>query len=347
MRPRFPIGLLIIIVLLTITGFIALMNEWDLSFFTNPLYWAVMIVATFLMLIYNGIGTLIESDKYKALSADEQKAFLEAKETPFYQRLYDSAFGKQNEEEVGDIMMDHDYDGIHELDNKLPQWWLALFYFGVFFLFFYMFAYSFTDFAHQDVELENFNARHDKEVEEYLATVPQKTPEEMVFSTENFEAGKKIFNDNCVTCHNVDGGAANNSGANLTDDYWRNINSEELFHNIVNVVWKGSAYDKTMRAFGERGEILGNDVEKLAAYVTMLNQETDAADGKAPLGLVVKQWAKDPLPSDPSKIVDVVQYVQNAEGGDSQSEATTMDASSTEEVSEVAPKVDSTAVPTP
>ncbi len=322
MKPRFPIGILIVIVLIALTFFIGLMNEWDLSFLTNPLYWAVIVIVSFLMLIYNSVGSLVESEKFKSLSAAEQESYLEEKNKPFLERLYQSAFGKQSDKEEGEILMNHDYDGIHELDNKLPQWWLALFYFGVFFLFFYVISYAFTDFAHPEAELEAFNIQHDREVEEYLAMIPQKKPEEMTYDASNIEAGKKIFNDNCVTCHNLDGGAAGNSGANLTDDYWRNINKKAMYDNIVDVVWNGSAYDKTMRGFGARGEILGNDIEKLAAYVTFLNENTNAPDGKEPLGSVVKDWAQDPLPKDPLKIVNINSYFANTEDSGEETTAT-------------------------
>ncbi len=334
MKPRIPIGILIIIVLFVLTGFIGILNEWDLSFFTNPLYWAVCFIIIFLLVIYNGVSTLVESEKYKMLSKAKQQEFLIEKQTPFMTRLYKSAFGRQSENEEGEILLNHDYDGIHELDNKLPQWWLSLFYFGCFFLVIYMVAFSFTDFAHPEAEFQKFNQEHDREVEQYLATVPQVEPADMIFESSNKEAGKKIFNDNCVVCHNADGGAGGNSGANLTDDYWRNINKQELFDNIVDVVWNGSAYDKTMRGFGARGEILGNDIEKLAAYVTILNEDTNAPDGKEPLGSIVKEWAKDPLPNDPSKIVDVKSYFENDAAAEGSSEANPESEDTKQEVAE-------------
>lgn len=40
-----------------------------------------------------------------------------------------------------DVLLDHDYDGIKELDNKLPPWWLYLFYISVIFAFVYMIHY--------------------------------------------------------------------------------------------------------------------------------------------------------------------------------------------------------------
>lgn len=308
MRPRFPISLIIIICTLVISGFILFTSD-SFSFLFNPIFWAIIVIIAIGLFIYDGVSSLVENEKYKALTPVEKKAFLEERAKPFYKRLYDSAFGRQENVDENDLLLDHGYDGIQELDNKLPAWWLSLFYFGCFFLVFYIVAFSFTDFAHPLKELEKFDLKHNADVAKYLESVPQAKPEDMVFNPDYIQAGKKIYNDNCKKCHNEDGGATGNAGANLTDDYWRNINDPNLYANIVSVIWNGSKFDKTMVAFGAKNKILGNDIEKLAAYVYHLNQDTDAVNGKAPLGKVVKEWHKDPLPSNKNDIVDVFQYL--------------------------------------
>ncbi|MBT6745311.1 MAG: hypothetical protein HOB26_01995, partial [Flavobacteriales bacterium] len=36
-------------------------------------------------------------------------------------------------EDEAEIMMDHEYDGIRELDNNLPPWWVYMFYITIIF----------------------------------------------------------------------------------------------------------------------------------------------------------------------------------------------------------------------
>jgi cytochrome c oxidase cbb3-type subunit 3 len=56
------------------------------------------------------------------MTEEEKATFLQEKQVPYFKRLYDSAFKKQSDVEEKDILIDHGFDGIMELDNKLPKW---------------------------------------------------------------------------------------------------------------------------------------------------------------------------------------------------------------------------------
>ena len=52
------------------------------------------------------------------------------------------ATGLHIEEDEKDILIDHTYDGIQELDNPLPAWWKLIFYLGIIFAIFYFILYQ-------------------------------------------------------------------------------------------------------------------------------------------------------------------------------------------------------------
>jgi cytochrome c oxidase cbb3-type subunit III len=119
------------------------------------------------------------------------------------------------------LMTDHNYDGIMELDNPPPAWFQFLFYFTIAFAVIYMINYH---------VLSKQNSSLDEYMQEMSAANLQR--EELVKSgaliNENnvvaltdpadLDKGKEIFTANCVSCHNVDGGGG--VGPNLTDDNW-------------------------------------------------------------------------------------------------------------------------------
>ncbi|KAF5279628.1 hypothetical protein FQR65_LT15323 [Abscondita terminalis] len=110
---------------------------------------------------------LVENENFKRLSKDEQNIYLEQKKIPFLRRLWNSAVKKQSQKEEKDLIIDHGFDGITELDNALPKWWIGLFYFGNIFCVIYMLAYIFTDYAHQDAEYEKEQKTMLASIEEY------------------------------------------------------------------------------------------------------------------------------------------------------------------------------------
>ena len=115
--------------------------------FAQGIFWAVFAVAIVMLLIVNALNKVIEAEKFKRLSPEEQQEYLDEAKIGYFKRLFSSASKKQSDEEEEAIILDHGFDGIKELDNALPQWWLSLFYFGVIFMVVYMMAYSFTDLA--------------------------------------------------------------------------------------------------------------------------------------------------------------------------------------------------------
>ncbi len=285
MKQRTPvyINILIILTLLLVVYYMFVQNS---SFLSSPYFWGTVVIACIMAMIHGAIGDLIENDKFKNLSEEAKALYLEDKKKPYLKGLWDSAFKKQTAKEEKDILIDHGFDGIMELDNQLPKWWLGLFWFGVIYCIVYIVAYSFSDFANPIKEYDDEYKAQIASIQEYEKTAPQVTIETAVYSADNVAEGEEIYKTNCISCH-MDGGKGG-IGPNLTDNSWINQPEKTLFKNIFHVVWNGSPNNPTMVAFGANGQISGRDIEKVAAYLYHINQEvepiTTAQGGAAPQG---------------------------------------------------------------
>lgn len=262
--------------------------------FIQGIFWAVLAVAIVMLLIINALNKVVEAEKFKRLSEEDQQQYLESGKIGFFKRLFSSASKKQSDEEEEAIILDHGFDGIKELDNALPQWWLSLFYFGIVFMVVYVMAYSFTDFAHMDKEYTEEMAYKDK-VDSIWAVANDIDITGAINKSNDpaiVEQGAKLFAQNCVQCH-MEGGKGG-IGPNLTDDYWVNHVEDSLFKNIYHIVYNGSPKNPQMRAFGQRKELSGLAIEKIASYVYYINQKeatkTVAEGAAAPQGDLMEAW---------------------------------------------------------
>jgi len=196
-------------------------------------------------------------------------------------------------EKEADVLLDHDYDGIKELDNALPPWWKWGFYFTVIVAIIYLFRFHVigsgpTPLQEYDKEmtmaaakLENFKKNSKDAFDEKTVTLAD---------VKGIAEGKKIFTGTCFPCHGASG-EGNAVGPNLTDKYWLHGGSiGEVFKTITNGV-----PDKGMQAWGKT--FSPADVRNLASYVLSL-QGTNPPNAKAPQGNIyeaLKAAVKDSL----------------------------------------------------
>lgn len=178
-------------------------------------------------------------------------------------------------EEEESIMMDHEYDGIRELDNNLPPWWKWGFYITVIIAPIYLFYYHvYNRDGLQAAEYEISMAKANAEVEAYLIASALNVDEKSVVQlTEPTDVsdGKKIFDKNCVVCHGAGGEGV--VGPNLTDDYW-------IYEGDIVGVFSTVKYgaEKGMKSW--KDELNPVQIQQVSSYILTL----PAKEGKTPDG---------------------------------------------------------------
>lgn len=284
MKTRTPIS--IYIALTVVLMFASFQMFADESYFKTPFFWGLLVVVCLLLLIMDSIGDLVENANFKLLSAEEKQSYLNDKAIPYFQKLWNSAFRKQSPTEEKQLLIDHGFDGITELDNALPKWWLGLFYFTIGSCALYLIAFAFTDYAHPEAEYEDESRMQLASIKDYEKTAPPIDLETAAYNSENIAEGEQIFKTNCVSCHSESGKGG--IGPNLTDKQWINIKQKTLFKNVFWMLENGSPNNPAMRPFIKEGTISGREAEKVAAYIYHINQEkatiTEAQGGAAPQG---------------------------------------------------------------
>ena len=218
----------------------------------------------------------------------EYEESLSLKEITWYKNLMHKLTKTQPIENEADLLMDHDYDGIKELDNNLPPWWVYLFYIGIIFGVIYFARYEVFGGDDQETELKIEMAQAKVDVEEYLKTAPDLMDEKTVVlltDPESLATGKEIFTTNCAACHRADGGGQ--IGPNLTDKHWiLGGGIKNLFHTITN----GGRDGKGMISW--KGTLKPKEIQKVASYILSL-QGSNPKDPKAPDGEI---WVDESAP---------------------------------------------------
>jgi cytochrome c oxidase cbb3-type subunit III len=204
-----------------------------------------------------------------------------------------SVFSKLNQiltkstpiEREKDIMFEHDFDGIRELDSKIPPWFAWLFILTIIFAAYYMIDYHIVGSGQVMAEEYNEEVRIASLEREALiksgALVNEETVK-LLTDAADLQKGKEIFDANCIACHAVDGGGI--VGPNLTDDYWIHGGGiKNVFKTIkYGVVEKGMISWQT--------QLNANQMQDVASYIISLHGTTPVAP-KQPEGEIWKEEA--------------------------------------------------------
>lgn len=239
-----------------------------------------LIIITVLL---NSVKLLLGVEERMAAEA-EGKALEHEEELP---ALLDKLNASVSIEQEEDILMDHNYDGIRELDNNLPPWWKYGFYITIVFAVIYMYYFHVSHSGDlQIAEYNNEMKKAEADIAEYMKTAANMVDEtnvKLLTDAENIAKGKDLFMDNCSACHGRQG--QGQVGPNLTDDYWVHGGSiKDIFKTI-----KYGYPDKGMKSWKE--EIGPAQIASIASFIKSIHG-TNPAGAKAQQGeLYVEQTA--------------------------------------------------------
>ncbi len=183
-------------------------------------------------------------------------------------------------DEEQNLLLDHDFDGIKELNNKIPPWFMAIFYGTIIWALIYMVDYHI---------LGSGNVQEDEFTEEVRVAALEREilnksgallSEENVTITDDAAAlanGKDIFIKSCAACHGMNGEGL--VGPNFTDDYW-------VHGNKINDLFKIIKYGVPAKGMISWQTLLDpTQMQEVASYILTL-RGTNPANQKAPEGIL-------------------------------------------------------------
>ena len=233
---------------------------------------AVALIAVVLLIVfgflYFGLGEEIKREKKFALGFQKVKGYI---------------VGLKPIEKEKDIMFDHAYDDIRELDNKIPPWFNYLFYGSIIFSIFYMINYHIL--SSGDVQATEY-----KEELQFAEMQRIELVKSGALLDENtltalkdaaaIKSGKEIFLKNCTVCHTESG--AGLVGPNLTDDYW--IHGGGI--KDIYIVIKEGVPNKGMISWNQ--QLNPRQIQEVSSFILTL-RGTNPSNPKAPEGVLYVQ----------------------------------------------------------
>lgn len=210
--------------------------------------------------------------------------------TPFWEKIYDKAWALVPLEKEQDIDLGHEYDGIRELDNSLPPWWVYLWYATIIWGAAYVYVSHYSDY---DIGLSQADeylaevASFEIQQRKYLAAQKNRVDESNVtalMGEADIAAGEGIYNLNCVTCHGMKGEGG--IGPNMTDPNW--IHGGGI-KNIFKLI-KYGAPDMGMIAW--KSQLPPLAIQQVASYILTM-EGTNPPNAKAPQGEIYVEEAEE------------------------------------------------------
>jgi cytochrome c oxidase cbb3-type subunit III len=243
----------------------------------------VLVVAIYMLQVINYLTTEAAKEKAAKLGIVYQP------EISFWEKLWQQSNDFVPLEKESEILLEHSYDGIRELDNHLPPWWKGLFIGTIGFSFVYiLFFHVFNTFPSQQQEYDTEVAYAQEQAQKLKAANPvaaiDETNVEAATDAAALADGKQLFLNTCASCHRKDGGG--DIGPNLTDKYWLHGGSIKEIFKVVRHGVQGT----NMIAW--EGVISPDKMKSVASYILTM-QGTNPPNPKKPQGEIVKPEKKE------------------------------------------------------
>ncbi len=248
-----------------------------------PIIWAVLAMLLLFAIAIEVVSETLKRILFRGLAPEAQERYLQAEGTrkeqrfSWFKKTYKKLLGSKPIEKEGEIILDHNYDGIKELDNKLPPWWVYGFYITIIFAVVYLVRYEVFDDVNQAEEYEIEVAEAKAAIEEYKKTAKDLVDVntvELLTDASDLSAGKAIYDVNCIACHKADGGGG--IGPNLTDEYW--ILGGGI-KNVFNTISEGGRDGKGMVSW--KADLKPAEMAQVASYLLTFQGTTPAEPKEA------------------------------------------------------------------
>ncbi|MBK5280185.1 MAG: c-type cytochrome [Bacteroidia bacterium] len=263
-----------------------IVSIWDdpyLLFYTSVgfMFAVILLVLTVAVYMLKVLNIMVKKAQMER-AAQEGREFKQ--EPSLWEKIWQGANKFVPVEKEATILLDHNYDGIRELDNHLPPWWTYLFIGTVIWGVIYFFAYHVTDSLPLSIgEYDNEVALANDQIQKRKAAAPGiQIDESNVLATTDaadLKDGKSTFTSICASCHRADGGG--DIGPNLTDDYWKNGGSMTDIYKVV----KNGVTGTNMVAWG--GTMSPEKMRNVSSYLLTLIG-TNPVNAKKPEGVLFK-----------------------------------------------------------
>ena len=225
-----------------------------------------IIAASLRNILYGGLDSKAK-ELFEAAEAEKRENRFSG-----IKKIYFKLLGSKPGEDESEIILDHNYDGIKELDNKLPPWWVYMFYATIVFAVVYLIRFEVLDEYDQIDEYEIAVAEAKVAIEEYKKTaidLVDASTVELLTDASDLSAGKAIFTNYCVVCHKADGGGG--IGPNLTDSNW--ILGGGI-KNVFNTIYEGGRDGKGMVSW--KSELKPSEIAQVGSYLLTFEGTTPA-----------------------------------------------------------------------